>query len=73
VIIISGFHCIYNVSYNEKREIAIFMLDISSVFSVFVKWTDDGSLLEQKLIATIRLHKLLVVCDWLLNKCTFVV
>ena len=61
------------MSYNEKREIAVFMLDRSSVFSVFVKWTDDGSLLEQKLIARIRLHKLLVVCDWLLNKCTFVI
>ena len=61
------------MSYNEKREIAVFMLYRSSLFSVFVEWTDDGSLLEQKLIATIRLHKLLVVCDWLLNKHTFVI
>ena len=36
------------MSYNEKGEIAILMLYRASVFSVLVKLTDDGSLLEKK-------------------------
>ena len=47
---------IYSMSYNEKREIAILMLHRASLFSVLLKWTDDGSLSEQKLVTRVRLQ-----------------
>jgi len=47
------------VSYNEKWDIAIQMLHRATIFSVLLKWTDDYSLLEQKVVVRISLQ---VVC-----------
>ena len=47
------------MSYDEKEEIVILMLYRASIFSVFVKWTGDGLLLEQKVVAR---TSLLVAC-----------